>query len=434
MIKIHRLINFIIMSDKTIYKFLVIFIFAAAAFAQPVTQRGKLHLTTWVLSSTKDSVTVSFTYAIPYNRLIFTKADNISERPVGSRAFVSNLSFSIDAADSATGINHQKSKSINIIAKDFLITQDANRAASDITTITLPKSVYKVSAQVRDDNQQISYMSEIETKRFSALSDLNSIILADSSSVDEIYPVFMNDTAPFPYPIVCALILSDSLRQNISLNLETATGKIIKSDSVSPQRATLVPIDTDGNVSLHITPSSDHLLYLAKFEIDSLSEGSYNIETNLNGKTEKFHINYLWLDKPLTLRNFKTALTLLKYLVPDSVFSYLNSGNDKEQREKFDQFWKSHDPTPLTAYNQLEAEYYQRADYAFDHFRTISAEDGDATDRGKAYILYGKPVKVQREFRNDGTYEIWYYPSQKKSLVFKEENPGNFILYRTENL
>ncbi|HUI31726.1 MAG TPA: GWxTD domain-containing protein [Candidatus Acidoferrales bacterium] len=431
------------MMDKSIHKFFLLFPLVAAVFVpigfvwtQPLTQKENFHVASWVLASSKDSVTVSFGYAIPYNRLIFTRTNYTPEGSAGLERFEADLSFSIDATDSATAVNHHKLSERTVAAKDFATTQDSKRLAENIITMTLPKSVYRVSAEVRDDNQQMTYIAHTETRNLNVTNPLNilSITFADSLDRNAFYPNFTDNTAVFPRPITFAVIMSDTTAQVIHLSLETVLGTDIISDSLSPRKGRLIPVDSDGTFSLRVDADRGHSLYSGKFEIDSLVEGSYCLEANLNGKTDKTYFNYSWVDKPFTLKDPKTAISLLKYIVSDSVFSYLNSGNDKEKKEKFDQYWKSHSPTPKAAYNELEAEFYERADYAFEHFRTVSIDDGTATDRGKAYILFGKPTNVEREFRRDGTYEIWYYPNHGKSLVFKELNPGNFILYQTKNL
>jgi GWxTD domain-containing protein len=439
LLKTRQPVNLIIMADKTLNKLFMVFLLTVAIFipvglaqTQALPQREHFHLTSWILDSSADSVTISFAYAIPYNKLIFTRARSVSDPLVNT--FEADLTFSIDATDSVTGINHHRVSWSKIVTKDFSVTQAATRKAEDAITMMLPRSVYKISAEVRDDNQQISYMNTTETRRLNDSLSAFTLVFVDSMDNGKFSPIMMNGVAPFPKPISFALLTKDSTAHDLSLNLQTLTGSTIQSDSLPSQRTTLEPTDSDGTVSFRMVHSADHLLYLGEFKVDTLDEGEYQIEAKINGKADKIHFHYLWMDKPISLRNFKTALSLLKYLAPDSTFSYINSGSDKEEKEKFDQYWKSHDPTPKTAYNELEAEYYERADYAHEHFRTISADDGAATDRGKAYILFGKPASVRREFRSDGTYEIWSYPSQKKNLVFKEKGAGDFILYRTENL
>lgn len=419
--------------DRIACELSAIFLLAVTSFAQPFLKGENLHPAFWILDSSDDSVSVSFAYSIPYNRLIFTKSQVNSESSLGPQKFEADLSFSIDATDSATGTNYHRSRRDMIAANDFSVTQDSKRFARKIMTMTLPKSVYRIATEVRDDNQQISYLVETSSKRLDYLSNTPTVIFADSSTIDTIYPVFASGVAPFPRPITFVIHAPDSLAGTISLKLETISGRVIMSDSISPRNATLAVLDTNGNISFQVVPDGNHLLYRERLECDSLTEGNYNIEADFSGKTEKIGFTYLWVDKPFTLKNLDTALSLLKYIVSDSAYGYLNSGNEKDRKEKFDGYWRSHDPTQKTAYNEHEAEYYQRADYAVEEFRTFSADNGSTTDRGKAYILFGKPGNIRREFRSDGTYEIWSYPNQRKNLIFKEEGPGNFILYRTEN-
>ena len=66
-----------------------------------------------------------------------------------------------------------------------------------------------------------------------------------------------------------------------------------------------------------------------------------------------------------------------------------------EQRERFiELFWLSRDPDPSTPENEYQQEYYQRLAYANQNF-SFSDIAGWRTDRGRIYILYGKPDEVE---------------------------------------
>ncbi len=396
------------MVNKNIYKFLLIALIAASADAQPLPREQNLNFHYWILDSNEDTVSVAFAYAIPYTRLVFTKIANAS----GDRSISENLgcvlSFSVDVTDSATGTNYHENDRRKITVNNFAATQDSKSIAEGALVFKLPSSVYRISAEVRDENQQISYLTETETTRLVISASFGSLesFCADSSSGNTLYPDIDRDVAIFPFPIYFGLLVSDTATETILLKLKTGSGSVIREDTAAPKKVVLTTFDTAGRVSFRFAPNSSHSFYSIKYAIDSLPEGDYVIEAQLRGKTEKFHLEYSWIDKPLTLRDFKKALALLRYLVPDSIFSDINSGSDQEKEEKFRMFWKAHDPTPKTAFNELEAEYYERADYAVDHFGTISASDGRETDRGKEYMLFGKPASVRREFEPDGTYEI----------------------------
>lgn len=94
-----------------------------------------------------------------------------------------------------------------------------------------------------------------------------------------------------------------------------------------------------------------------------------------------------------------------------------------EEREQFiEQFWLRRDPNPDTIENEYREEYYQRIAYANQHFS--SGIPGWKTDRGRIYIMFGKPDSIeshpsggsyQRPFYEGGgststyPFEIWFY-------------------------
>jgi GWxTD domain-containing protein len=65
-----------------------------------------------------------------------------------------------------------------------------------------------------------------------------------------------------------------------------------------------------------------------------------------------------------------------------------------DDREQFiEQFWMRRDPTPDTDENEFKAEHYRRIVYANDKF--ASAIPGWKTDRGRIYIQYGPPDRIE---------------------------------------
>jgi GWxTD domain-containing protein len=100
-----------------------------------------------------------------------------------------------------------------------------------------------------------------------------------------------------------------------------------------------------------------------------------------------------------------------------------------ERRRRFAQFWEKLDPTPGTGANEAMAEYYNRIDYANRSFRSYAA--GWLTDKGRVYIIYGAPDRVETDpFRTDGRVtETWHYYSRSIRLHFFDESGfGDFRL------
>lgn len=89
-----------------------------------------------------------------------------------------------------------------------------------------------------------------------------------------------------------------------------------------------------------------------------------------------------------------------------------------------DEFWKRRDPTPGTERNEYREAFMARIAFA-DYYFTSGDARGSLTDRGRVFLLLGKPGAVEsRGFRpsdgrltiretiefGDATLEIWKYP------------------------
>jgi GWxTD domain-containing protein len=76
--------------------------------------------------------------------------------------------------------------------------------------------------------------------------------------------------------------------------------------------------------------------------------------------------------------------------------------NDEERDNFIEAFWQRRDPTPDTEENEYKEEHYQRIAYANEHF--AAGIPGWKTDRGRIYIIYGKPDEIESH-PSGGTYE-----------------------------
>jgi len=95
------------------------------------------------------------------------------------------------------------------------------------------------------------------------------------------------------------------------------------------------------------------------------------------------------------------------------VFLKLETERD---RERFiEEFWRQRDPTPGTRRNEFREEHYARIAFADRTFGRGSPIKGWQTDRGKFYIMLGRPASVQKYSALDvHPIEIWYYSGNPK--------------------
>jgi GWxTD domain-containing protein len=118
-----------------------------------------------------------------------------------------------------------------------------------------------------------------------------------------------------------------------------------------------------------------------------------------------------WLDKDVT------------YIITDEERKAFKKLATDDEREKFiEEFWRRRDPDPDTDENEFKEEYYERIAYANEHF--ASGIPGWKSDRGRIWIMYGKPDERETHpsggpydrpsYEGGGTtttypFESWFY-------------------------
>jgi GWxTD domain-containing protein len=111
------------------------------------------------------------------------------------------------------------------------------------------------------------------------------------------------------------------------------------------------------------------------------------------------------------------------YIISDEERDTFKKLQNDEEREAFiEQFWARRNPDPRSHDNTFKEEHYRRIAYANEHF--ASGIPGWKTDRGRIYIMYGKPDEIEshptggaydRPFNEGGgttttyPFEKWWY-------------------------
>jgi GWxTD domain-containing protein len=82
------------------------------------------------------------------------------------------------------------------------------------------------------------------------------------------------------------------------------------------------------------------------------------------------------------------------YIISDEEKSTFKALMNDEERENFvEQFWARRNPDPRSYDNSFKEEHYRRIAYANEHF--ASGIPGWRTDRGRIYIMFGKPDELE---------------------------------------
>jgi GWxTD domain-containing protein len=95
---------------------------------------------------------------------------------------------------------------------------------------------------------------------------------------------------------------------------------------------------------------------------------------------------------------------------------------DEERDQFIEQFWLRRDPDPDTVENEYKEQYWERVQYANEKFASGIA--GWRTDRGRIYIMFGKPDEIESHpaggpyerpsWEGGGStstypFEVWWY-------------------------
>ena len=93
----------------------------------------------------------------------------------------------------------------------------------------------------------------------------------------------------------------------------------------------------------------------------------------------------------------------VSYIITDEERAAFKQLSNDEERDNFiEAFWQRRDPTPDTEENEYKEEHYQRIAYANEHF--AAGVPGWKTDRGRLYIVFGKPDEIESH-PSGGSYQ-----------------------------
>jgi len=117
----------------------------------------------------------------------------------------------------------------------------------------------------------------------------------------------------------------------------------------------------------------------------------------------------------------------MQYVLDFSDYLYFSNLNSEEQIQYIKDFWEINnfeekEESELAKFK----EFYIRVQYANKHFSFFN-RNGWQSDRGKIYIIHGKPKDIRYEFNEKGEFEFWYYTGIKKFTFINKY--GTYELY-----
>jgi GWxTD domain-containing protein len=381
-----------------------------------------------------DTWVFNYSFRIPYNHLVFVKDDN---------SYDAGFTLAVEITDSLGNFVDRQIKEDKIKAINYRETDSDVLSYQGFLSFHLPKGNYTFLPLITDINSR----SELKLKKIiiSTLTDkykyllppqvLNSkksICGGEEKSVltnyDGFVPFSKNN---FDLIIPAVDTTLKNIKSIITNNDDTVFNDRLTQSSVfcmNYQKCdSQIVIGAAGDAA----PTRNYVL---KELCNLLNEGSLTFQFFRDDEQKPFVTLYgrcIWFDKPFSLMNPEFAIRMLKYTTSEDDISKLLGAKEKDYLKVLYKFWKKYDPTPSSQYNEVMTEYYKRIDYAAENYSALSNKKGFDTDRGKVYIMFGKPKKIERASNNDGKIvETWYYDKQKKYIFVDKQGTGEFSLQK----
>ena len=98
--------------------------------------------------------------------------------------------------------------------------------------------------------------------------------------------------------------------------------------------------------------------------------------------------------------------------------AFKNLTNDEEREAFIEAFWQRRNPDPDSPENEFREEHYRRIAYANEHF--AAGKPGWKTDRGRIYIMWGKPDDIESH-PSGGSYQRPYDEGGGETATFPFE-------------
>lgn len=169
------------------------------------------------------------------------------------------------------------------------------------------------------------------------------------------------------------------------------------------------------------------------FLVAPITKGRYELKFAVTEKHKKLDMLLVpvEIDRPFYLdeKTWQLKVEQLEYIATPNELNKLKKSPVELRDSLWNAFWKQYDPTPNTEYNEKEVEYFERIDYAEQHFSF--GDKGWRSDRGRIYVKFGPPDEIQSRPYELSTkpYEIWlYYRLNLRFIFYDRHGFGEYIL------
>ena len=358
--------------------------------------------------------TVGVTFTVPYSELNWTRT------PAGYGA---GAGFSIVFEPDSRGRLYGDSFERRVLIERYEQTRSPRNNLLVTRKFDLPPGRYKVRLRVRDLGSDL----ESEAADRLVLQDLARVPVGfadlqlgvvDSAGAFTVMPTrrFGLNAEDFGVRVVAFDRRPGEWPRSLQLHYRVVdeTGTVF----------------TQGDTAVTLARSADAVV-LRPAHMD-LFIGSYSIEVErVEGKsrwrtTRSFEVEE---SGPPRGREFVQMLDALAYIATSEEVDAMRNLAPADQAAAWEKFWRRRDPTPETARNEYQIEFFRRLHYADQHFSGFGP--GWRSDMGRIYVRYGPPDQIEQRAASSTTpqLELWFYNQPYHRFVFADrEGFGRYTL------
>ncbi len=377
-------------------------------------------------------IIVYYSYRIPFNRFVFMKDDN---------GYTANFSIAVEVTDSNSVHIARQIKQDELYTTSFEETNSRDHFYEGVVSFRLKKGRYRFLPIVTDNNSNREMRMRplfIKAGKEEAGKFYHPIVVnggSDPCGAGRFRLTNFDGDIPFSEDNFSLIIPSaDTSLKSIYVKVISGDDTVYNGSTGKAFSGVLEPERCGGEITINDTTSG---IKTRNFIVSGFSRKMRVGKTVILAGLKKgdphparFETRVVWIYKPFSLIDPEQAIKLLKFIEPDSVISRLLKEDRENYAKALYDYWKKTDPTPNSQYNPLMNEYYQRIDYAAKNFIPLSGKSGLDTDRGKVYITFGAPQKIERSSNDNGkVIERWIYTNPHRVFEFVDiKGTGNFTL------
>ena len=354
------------------------------------------------LSTEADSLRLIVAVSVPYDNLVFLRADT---------GFVAEFELVTSVFREGKGLRAERVTGGQAVAHTYAETNSHVRNASHVDEYLVPPGDYRVRVALAADKasrKKSRWEGTISLAASDALLRVSDLYwVSEDVSLSELgAPLLVESFYTNDDSAVARVQLFSSAQQPMALRW-TVLGEA--SDTVHAKVDTLQPTGSIQNAEYVLVISS---LAAQRYVLRLEAEGNGRREV----RTRSFSVRIPGI--PPSITDMDLAIRQLRYIASPQEMSELRNARPMDRERLFKEFWKKRDPTANSDENELMDEYYRRVEYADEKFST--AREGWESDRGRVYINYGEPTDIERHPFEAGSrpYEVWFYSHLALRFMF----------------